>query len=293
MFLYSDHHHPRPHRRLSTVLGILVAALLGLVLPKADPADALSIGGQLTSKLVPTPEGPFLFGFEETFSCLPGFGCGDVTSRYAIRGTSESAIPAQFTYGQGGLLGGSGYSVFFQATDLNGRLLARIRTGVFGDLSTIEATTCGPIPGECVSFVPPNTHNVGMLPGDFDPTLPRFPLVSTDEFIARAPDVVLTNEFGLLPFQLPVGPRTGIQAQLQLELFNSTEGTSCHVSPSDCDAHMIAGYTLTALPPPGASFLEPVPEPATLLLVGTTAAGLGLVRWRQRRRKQREVVVDT
>jgi hypothetical protein len=28
------------------------------------------------------------------------------------------------------------------------------------------------------------------------------------------------------------------------------------------------------------------PEPATLLLFGTTAAGLGLVRWRQRRRKQ-------
>jgi PEP-CTERM motif len=39
-----------------------------------------------------------------------------------------------------------------------------------------------------------------------------------------------------------------------------------------------------------ASPLEPlvVPEPTTLLLFGTTAAGLGLARWRQRRRKQQQ-----
>lgn len=32
--------------------------------------------------------------------------------------------------------------------------------------------------------------------------------------------------------------------------------------------------------------LTPVPEPTTLLLFGTTAAGIGLAHWRQRRRKQ-------
>jgi hypothetical protein len=35
-----------------------------------------------------------------------------------------------------------------------------------------------------------------------------------------------------------------------------------------------------------ASNLEPTPEPTTLLLFGTTAAGLALHRWRQRRTKQ-------
>jgi hypothetical protein len=38
------------------------------------------------------------------------------------------------------------------------------------------------------------------------------------------------------------------------------------------------------------SELSPIPEPTTLLLLGTTAAGLGLARWRQRRRTQRALL---
>jgi hypothetical protein len=40
------------------------------------------------------------------------------------------------------------------------------------------------------------------------------------------------------------------------------------------------------LPASADAAVSPIPEPATLLLVGTTAVGLGLARWRQRRRKQ-------
>lgn len=40
------------------------------------------------------------------------------------------------------------------------------------------------------------------------------------------------------------------------------------------------GFTL---PASAESFASPIPEPTTLLLLGTTAAGLGLARWRQRK----------
>jgi hypothetical protein len=43
-----------------------------------------------------------------------------------------------------------------------------------------------------------------------------------------------------------------------------------------------SGFAISAPP------LNPTPEPASLLLIGTTMAGLGLARWRQRRRKQEE-----
>jgi hypothetical protein len=51
------------------------------------------------------------------------------------------------------------------------------------------------------------------------------------------------------------------------------------LSPDATDFASLAGH-LTSLD------LAPVPEPATLLLFGTTATGLGLAHWRQQRRRQ-------
>ena len=69
--------------------------------------------------------------------------------------------------------------------------------------------------------------------------------------------------------------------------------------PVDCcyaPTPVILTFELTTLD--GATFLngrtfafdllQPAPEPTTLLLFGTTAAALGMARWRQKRRKQQQ-----
>lgn len=125
------------------------------------------------------------------------------------------------------------------------------------------------------------------MPGDFllGPQVPQFPQVSEQEFFSRAAGGLVTLGAGLVPFYLPVGPGTGIRAGVTLEAAISFEPQFCRFDPSQCHSETSAAFSLTALPPPGANFIEPVPEPTTLLLVGTTAAGLGLAtRWRQRRR---------
>jgi hypothetical protein len=264
--------------------------VLALLLPHPGVGSALSIRAQATSDfvLVPrTPENIFGFTFVDNASCLPGIPCGGATvaSRYAVRGTSQETIPAQFEYDYTGT-NASRYSIFFQATDLKGRLLARVRASGFSDEFGVEATSCGPAPGACVSFT--DTTGGAILPGDlpFGPPVPRFPDVSREEFEARGPGGLVTLGSGLVPFFLPVGPSTGISAGLGLDAGISFDFGLCFPDPSQCRSETNAVFNLVALPPPGASFLEPVPEPATLLLVGTTAAGLGLARWRQRRGKR-------
>lgn len=260
-----------------TRLGTLLALLLGLVLTQADQGHAFSIGLRATSDVLAiTPDPPFppTVTFLDTFSCIPGHACGSATSRYAVVGTSRDAIPALFAYDFTDTVAGA-YSILFTATDLKKRLLARIRTSAFGDELFIEATGCGPQPGSCVSTLDTT--------GFFIPIEPSFPQVSQDEFGG-----FVSFGTGRVPFFLPVGPGTGIHTRVEL---TTGPGLSdlCLDVPEHCHSETSAVVSLIALPPPGAKFLEPVPEPTTLLLIGTTAAGLGLVRWRQRRRKRQPV----
>jgi len=81
---------------------------------------------------------------------------------------------------------------------------------------------------------------------------------------------------------------------------SNNPGDSCGTDPVPCladprlshgvfgldpGAHSIDMIQILNEGPDGAGYfrLDPVPEPATLLLLGTTLTGLGLARWRQRR----------
>jgi hypothetical protein len=256
-------------------LGAL-ALLLGLVLTQAAQGHAFSIGLRAASELVavtPIPTFPFYqIEFSETLSCIPGHACGSGTTRYAVLGTAQATIPAEFQYDYRSGTNSSSFYIEFTATDLNGALLARLRAAQFSDSSGLEVASCAS-PGSCVAATAP-------LEIQF-PRDPQFTYVPISEF------PLVNNGAGVLPLSLPVGPGAGIGASIgPLTAGISFNPEFCIDAPEQCHVTTSAVFTLVASPPPGASFLEPVPEPTTLLLVGTTAAGLGVARWRQRRRNQ-------
>ena len=85
----------------------------------------------------------------------------------------------------------------------------------------------------------------------------------------------------------------------QPEIYNPAFVTAQGGSLPQAEAALIAGilggmsylniHTVNFQPGEIRDQLHPVPEPATLLLWGSTAAALGLARWRRRQREQRRL----
>jgi len=88
------------------------------------------------------------------------------------------------------------------------------------------------------------------------------------------------------PFWLSIvndtAAQTDYQAAWGADLLGASKGRSSPTGPWNFNLTGSTDFQLTA------TDLEPVPEPATILLLGTTAAGLGLARWRQRRRDKQQ-----
>jgi hypothetical protein len=106
------------------------------------------------------------------------------------------------------------------------------------------------------------------LPADHYFFVPQVQLTSGDFFWLSAPR----------PIVPPGTPFPAGETDLQTWIRNSD---------LDPDWSRI-GTDITHMGPFNAAFtlsgdLEPVPEPTTLLLLGTTMAGLGVARWRRRR----------
>lgn len=66
-------------------------------------------------------------------------------------------------------------------------------------------------------------------------------------------------------------------------LLETAPPSLCAVRPEFCGTPVFRGWEFDS----GFARIEPTPEPTTLLLFGTTGAGLGLARWYRRRRRER------
>jgi hypothetical protein len=92
------------------------------------------------------------------------------------------------------------------------------------------------------------------------------------------------------------GPDQRAEASIRYSVLfdgNVLRSTNQTITGGSAEAHLTTPLSLSVAPgfhsvvfTAEASGLAAVPEPGTMLLVGTTAAGLGLAAWRRRRAKQ-------
>ena len=159
-----------------------------------------------------------------------------------------------------------------------------------GDEFIILFTETSPIPGVQA------TANITLGP----PTAPAGFFTLSDLTVISGAGVCLTC--GLLTENLSAVAFDSGTSGLQGNIMGSFNGSGGHLHTFDLTLTDLPGGTwlfadthLAAMPPftdftsgTYTTELAPVPEPVTLLLFGTTAAGLGLTRWRQRRRGEQE-----
>jgi hypothetical protein len=186
------------------------------------------------------------------------------------------------------VLPGSTANVGSQTVALTGHVLTQ-------DLA-VDYNSASPTFGNLSGIVLASSFNVfGDLPlgifslqlnGDLPYTLNLIPVwnaaASSDFVGASAPISVATVEGTALINGLSAA-FTGTGSGT-VQFFLDNQETTSFTFDLSSSVGPIHG-TITAQ---GASLLTPVPEPATILLAGTTAAGLGLARWRQWRRAKQQ-----